>query len=65
MMMAVPVLAQWRARFCIGPLHFGFMFLTPSVGATLFAVYGVSKTSIEDVTKELWPFPVGGSACSW
>jgi TRAP-type transport system large permease protein len=60
------------AQFGIGPLHFGLMsvlnsaigMLTPPVDAILFAVCGVSKTSIEGVTKELWPFLVGRSARS-
>jgi len=38
--------------------------LTPPVGAILFAVCGVSKTSIEGVPNELWPFLVGRSARS-
>ncbi len=66
MIMAAPVLAPVAAQFGIDPLHFGFMFvlnsvigmLTPPVGAILFTVCGVSKTSIEHVTKELWPFLV-------
>ena len=64
MIMAAPVLAPVAASFGIDPLHFGFMFvlnsvigmLTPPVGAILFTVCGVSKTSIESVTRELWPF---------
>jgi tripartite ATP-independent transporter DctM subunit len=64
MIMAAPVLAPVAASFGIDPLHFGFVFvlnsvigmLTPPVGAILFTVCGVSRTSIESVTRELWPF---------
>ncbi len=66
LIMAAPVLAPVAAAFGIDPLHFGFIFvmnsvvgmLTPPVGAILFTVCGVSKTSIEKVVREVWPFLV-------
>jgi C4-dicarboxylate transporter DctM subunit len=60
MIMIAPILAPAAAQYGLHPLHFGLVFViasvigmfTPPVGAVLFTVCGVAKTSLEDVVKE-------------
>jgi TRAP-type C4-dicarboxylate transport system permease large subunit len=48
----------------IDPVYFGVMFMinnaigliTPPVGPTLFTGCAVGKVTIEEVSRELWPF---------
>lgn len=60
----VPIFAPIASQFGIHPLHFGLVFslnliiglATPPVGLCLFVVCGISKISLERVSKEIWPF---------
>ena len=60
----VPIFAPIASQFGIHPLHFGLVFslnlviglATPPVGLCLFVVCGISKISLERISKEIWPF---------
>ena len=41
--------ASWWSIFCIG-------LATPPVGLCLFVACGISRISLEDITREIWPF---------
>lgn len=64
MIMIAPILAPVAVQYGLHPLHFGMVFVigsvigmyTPPVGAVLFTVCGVAKTSLEDVVRESPPF---------
>ncbi|MBE2295916.1 MAG: TRAP transporter large permease, partial [Phycisphaerales bacterium] len=59
-----PVLLPVVTEAGIDPIYFGIIFvminalglITPPVGTTLNVVAGVTKTSITDVVKGIWPF---------
>ncbi|HEY6133767.1 MAG TPA: TRAP transporter large permease [Rubrivivax sp.] len=62
--MLVPLLHPIALKFGIDPLHFGFLFvfnlvigmLTPPVGVVLFVICGVSKLTLGELTRHVWPF---------
>lgn len=64
MVMFGPILIPMATSFGIDPLHFGMIFtlnlviglVTPPVGICLFIAAGISRTPIEQVIKESWPF---------
>ncbi len=59
-----PVLAPLTLKIGMDPVHAGIMIIlalnislmTPPVGACLFVLASVTKESIENITKSLWPF---------
>ncbi len=59
-----PVLAPLTVSIGMDPVHAGIMIIlalnislmTPPVGACLFVLASVTKTKVEDISKELWPF---------
>lgn len=59
-----PVLVPVITAVGIDPVYFGILMiinlsiglLTPPVGTVLYVAAGISKTSIVDVTKGIWPF---------
>ena len=62
--MLVPLLHPIALLYGIDPLHFGFLFvlnlvigmLTPPVGVVLFVVCGVTKVSMRELVRNVWPF---------
>jgi len=61
-----PILLPLVRNFGVDPVHFGMILLvnagigliTPPVGPTLFVGCAIGKVSIEEVSRELWPFYV-------
>ena len=59
-----PILSPIASVLGIDPLHFGLIVvmnlmigqITPPVGGCLFVVTSVADTTIERVSKEIWPF---------
>lgn len=59
-----PILAPMMESLGIHPLHFGCIMVvnlciglaTPPVGLCLFVACGISRISLEDITREIWPF---------
>jgi TRAP-type C4-dicarboxylate transport system permease large subunit len=53
-------------KYGVDPVHFGLIMLvnagigliTPPVGPSLFVGCAIGKVTIEEVSKELWPFYV-------
>ena len=64
LIMAVPVLLPLIAHANIDPVHFGVVFVvnimiglvTPPVGMAMYVVCALSKVSITEFVKEVWPF---------
>ena len=64
LIMAVPVLLPLIAHAHIDPVHFGVVFvvnimiglITPPVGMAMYVVCALSKVSIIEFVKEVWPF---------
>ncbi len=64
MVMAVPVLMPLLAHYNIDPVHFGVLFvmnvmigaITPPVGTIMYVVLSISKISIGQFAREVWPF---------
>ncbi|MBW1698390.1 MAG: TRAP transporter large permease [Deltaproteobacteria bacterium] len=62
-----PILLPVMVKLGVHPIHFGIVFvvtneiafLTPPVGANLFAMTGVAKLPIEQIAREEVPFIVG------
>ncbi len=60
----VPILAPVATHFGIDPLHFAMIvvvnlcigLVTPPLGVVLFVACGISGSSMEDVTRAIWPF---------
>ena len=60
----VPIALPIMLQLGVDPVHFGIFFvvnlaigmMTPPFGITLFTSARVFKTSIQDITKETWPF---------
>jgi tripartite ATP-independent transporter DctM subunit len=65
-LICTPILLPVVTKFAVDPVHFGMIMLvnlgiglvTPPVGATLFVGCAVGKVTIEEVTREIWPFYV-------
>lgn len=60
----VPILAPVATHFGVDPLHFAMIvvvnlcigLITPPLGVVLFVACGISGSSMESVTKAIWPF---------
>jgi tripartite ATP-independent transporter DctM subunit len=65
-LICTPILLPVILKFGIDPIHFGMILLvnagigliTPPVGPTLFVGCAIGKVTIEEVSRELWPFYV-------
>src|SRR5215213_7628484 len=63
-LICTPILLPVIVKFGIDPVHFGMILLvnagigliTPPVGPTLFVGCAIGKVTMEEVSKELWPF---------
>jgi tripartite ATP-independent transporter DctM subunit len=63
-LICTPILLPLVLKFGVDPVHFGLILLvnagigliTPPVGPSLFVGCAIGKVSIEEVSKELWPF---------
>ena len=63
-LICTPILLPVIVKFGIDPVHFGMILLvncgigliTPPVGPTLFVGCAIGKVTIEQVSRELWPF---------
>ena len=65
-LICTPILLPVILKFGIDPVHFGMILLvnsgigliTPPVGPTLFVGCAIGKVTMEEVSRELWPFYV-------
>ena len=63
-LICTPILLPVVQKFDVDPVHFGMILLvnsgigliTPPVGPTLFVGCAIGKVTMEEVSKELWPF---------
>jgi tripartite ATP-independent transporter DctM subunit len=63
-LICTPILLPVVTKFGVDPVHFGMILLvnsgigliTPPVGPTLFVGCAIGKVTMEEVSKELWPF---------
>jgi TRAP-type C4-dicarboxylate transport system permease large subunit len=61
-----PILHPLAVSLGYHPLHFGIIMvlalnialMTPPVGACLFVACGISKLTLEQISREIWPFIV-------
>lgn len=64
LLICTPIFMPVIARLGIDPVHFGMIMIlnlgigliTPPVGPTLFVGCAIGKVTMEEVSKELWPF---------
>jgi tripartite ATP-independent transporter DctM subunit len=64
LLICTPILLPVMKTFGVDPVHFGMIMIvnlaigliTPPVGPTLFVGCAIGKVTIEEVSKELWPF---------
>jgi tripartite ATP-independent transporter DctM subunit len=64
LLICTPILLPVIKTFGVDPVHFGMIMIvnlaigliTPPVGPTLFVGCAIGKVTIEEVSKELWPF---------
>jgi tripartite ATP-independent transporter DctM subunit len=64
LLICTPIFLPVIAKLGIDPVHFGMIMIlnlgigliTPPVGPTLFVGCAIGKVTIEQVSKELWPF---------
>jgi tripartite ATP-independent transporter DctM subunit len=64
LLICTPIFMPVVAKFGIDPVHFGMIMIlnlgigliTPPVGPTLFVGCAIGKVTMEQVSKELWPF---------
>lgn len=64
LLICTPIFLPVIAKFGIDPVHFGMIMIlnlgigliTPPVGPTLFVGCAVGKVTMEQVSRELWPF---------
>ena len=62
--MLVPLFAPLAITYGIDPLYFGFLFvlnlvigmMTPPVGVLLFVMCGITRISITELIRNVWPF---------
>jgi C4-dicarboxylate transporter DctM subunit len=62
--MLVPLFAPIAVAYNIDPLYFGFLFvlnlvagmMTPPVGVLLFVMCGITRISMTDLIRSVWPF---------
>ncbi|HSB69558.1 MAG TPA: TRAP transporter large permease [Candidatus Methylomirabilis sp.] len=65
-LICTPILLPLVLKFGVDPVHFGLILMvnagigliTPPVGPSLFVGCAIGRVSIEEVSKELWPFYV-------
>lgn len=63
-LICTPILLPLVLKYGVDPVHFGLILLvnagigliTPPVGPSLFVGCAIGKVSIEEVSRELWPF---------
>jgi tripartite ATP-independent transporter DctM subunit len=63
-LICTPILLPLVMKYGVDPVHFGLILMvnagigliTPPVGPSLFVGCAIGKVSIEEVSKELWPF---------
>ncbi len=64
LLICTPILLPVVVKFGIDPIHFGMIMIlnlgigliTPPVGPTLFVGCAVGRVTMEEVSRELWPF---------
>jgi tripartite ATP-independent transporter DctM subunit len=64
LLICTPILLPVMKTFGVDPVHFGMIMIvnlaigliTPPVGPTLFVGCAIGKVSMEEVSRELWPF---------
>ncbi len=64
LLICTPILLPVILKFGIDPIHFGMVMLlnlgiglvTPPVGPTMVVGCAIGRVSMEQITKELWPF---------
>ena len=64
LLICTPIFLPVIAKFGIDPVHFGIIMIlnlgigliTPPVGPTLFVGCAIGKVTMEEVSRELWPF---------
>jgi tripartite ATP-independent transporter DctM subunit len=64
LLICTPILLPVMKTFGVDPVHFGMIMIinlgigliTPPVGPTLFVGCAIGKVTMEEVSKELWPF---------
>ena len=64
LLICTPIFMPVILKFGIDPVHFGMIMIlnlgigliTPPVGPTLFVGCAIGKVTMEQVSKELWPF---------
>jgi C4-dicarboxylate transporter DctM subunit len=64
--MLVPLLAPVALTYGIDPLYFGFLFvfnlvigmMTPPVGVLLFVMCGITRISMSEMVRNVWPYVV-------
>jgi tripartite ATP-independent transporter DctM subunit len=64
LLICTPILLPVMVKFGVDPVHFGMIMIlnlgigliTPPVGPTLFVGCAIGKVTMEQVSKELWPF---------
>jgi tripartite ATP-independent transporter DctM subunit len=64
LLICTPILLPVMKTFGVDPVHFGMIMIvnlaigliTPPVGPTLFVGCAIGKVTIEEVSRELWPF---------
>ena len=64
LLICTPIFMPVIAKFGIDPVHFGMIMIlnlgigliTPPVGPTLFVGCAIGKVTMEEVSRELWPF---------
>lgn len=66
-LITIPILMPLVIHFGVDPVQFGVIMtlasmlglLTPPVGMCLYAVSSISKVSIGDLSREIWPYLIG------
>jgi tripartite ATP-independent transporter DctM subunit len=64
LLICTPILLPVMKSFGVDPVHFGMIMIvnlaigliTPPVGPTLFVGCAIGKVTMEEVSRELWPF---------
>ena len=64
LLICTPILLPVMVKFGVDPIHFGMIMIlnlgigliTPPVGPTLFVGCAIGKVTMEEVSKQLWPF---------
>jgi tripartite ATP-independent transporter DctM subunit len=64
LLICTPILLPVVVKFGVDPVHFGMIMIlnlgigliTPPVGPTLFVGCAIGKVTMEEISKELWPF---------